>query len=204
MQKVIMPVIYAVVLISVLVFAAFNQEPEPPPLLRSGAMTLPEDYKNVFVQYMTVDRIDNTVRKLYIHPEALEQVRRGQDLPDGTQLIIEAFSAQLDENGEAIRDSNGRFIPDEMIANVHVSEKRSTWRREDLATTGTDVQWNFGSFTVDGAMTDENRNDCFTCHDANAFRRDFAISRQMIDLFIETGGRERYLFCPREGRASCI
>lgn len=205
MQRIIMPVIYAVVLLGVLGLAAMNQQPEPPPLIRTGAMTLPENYKTDFIHYMTVDRIDNTVRKLYIHPLALERIRRNEPLPEGTQLIIEAFEAARDENGKLLHDDNGRLIAGEMIANVHMMEKRTTWQRDDLATAGTDVNWNFASFAADtGLMTDENRNDCFTCHDANAFQRDFAISRRIIDAFILSGGEQRYLYCPREGRASCL
>lgn len=205
MKKLLYPVIYTLGLVVVLVFGALTREPDPPPLVRTGAMTLPVDYQETFVHYMTVDRSDNTVRKLYIHPEALDLFQRDGVLPDGTQLIIEAFHAQVDDAGDPVQDENGRLIPGEMFSNIHMSEKRSTWTRADLATAGTDVDWNFAAFKADGSVAPEdNRNDCFTCHDAFAFRRDFTVSRQVIQQFLSSGRDVRYQFCPRAGRASCL
>jgi len=49
----------------------------------------------------------------------------------------------------------------------------------------------------------ENRSDCFTCHDSGAFQRDFVFTRTLIDQFIETQ-QALYFFCNRPARASCL
>jgi hypothetical protein len=205
MQK-FLPIVYAIGLVIVLAIAALYRQPPPttdlPPSERTGAMTLPRDYRERYVHYATVDRVDQTVRFLYIDPMSYQRVQRGAPLPDGTQLVIETYRARTDAAGEPLRSADGHFIAGAMIENVHVAEKRSTWRIEDLAVPTGAIDWNFRSFDSQTFMnTDENRNDCFACHDT-ASRRDRAFTRFRLDEAIARDTTV-HVFCNRPARANC-
>lgn len=191
---------YLVALIVLLAAAAVLRRELPAP--RTSAMELPPDYRTRFIHYLTVDRIDLTVRHLYIAPQALEAVRRGEELPDGTQVIIEAYHAQRDMLGQPLRDAAGRWIPGTGFPAVHMMEKRARWRIEDLATSIGAGRWNFETFDARSfAPTSENRNDCFTCHDT-AFRRDMLFSQPNLRAFA-LDGEPRYLYCNLPERGNC-
>ena len=153
---------------------------------------------------MIVDRPDETVRLLYIRSDVLETLEAGQALPFGTQVVIETYHAQTDSDGNLLHDENGHLIAGEMFPNVHMMEKRNDWTLEELPSPVGVIEWNFGSFDAKtGLASDENRNDCLTCHDSAAFRRDLIFSRALLDRYRDTGDIF-YLYCNRINRGNCI
>lgn len=167
-------------------------------------MQLPADYRQTFVHYMTVDRPDQTIRLLYAHPTALDAVERGEALPFGSQFIIETWDAALDMFGNVRRDADGHLIAETLRPNVHMMEKRANWTIEQLPTAIGVIDWNFGSFEAESLLpTDENRNDCMTCHDSGAFRRDFIFSHRVIADYLAEE-RPQYLYCRAIARGNCI
>jgi hypothetical protein len=202
-----MPIVYVVGLLVVLGMAAMNrQAPEPVQLspIRTSPMHLPPDYRETYVNYLTVDRIDRTVRRVYISPDALDNLQAGEPLPRGTQIVIEAFHAERNIAGQLNRDANGHFIMGEMFPTIHAAEKRADWPREAIASSTLLGEWNFETFDSETFQpSDENRADCFTCHDTLAFRRDFIITRAIIDQFLQDGDVQ-YFYCNRPNRAPCV
>ena len=70
----------------------------------------PSDYLKG-VLYQTLDRSDTKqYRELYAPAEAVEAVRNGRPIPDGTVLTLVQWSVQQDANGKPLTDANGRFI----------------------------------------------------------------------------------------------
>lgn len=206
MMKRYLPLLYIFVLVAVLIFAALNQiEPEEQQVyVPAGPLSLPQNYQQNFVRYMQVDRPDDTVRFLYVRPDVLNDLQPGQFFPFGTQLLIETYHAQTDARGALLRDENGHFVAGEMFPNIHVMEKRDNWTLEELPSPIGVIDWNFGSFVAaTGLASDENRNDCLTCHHNGAFSRDLAFSRRVIDRFI-VSGEVQYLYCNRINRGNCI
>lgn len=194
---------YALLLLGVMGIAAFFADDAPESAAtatptRTSAMTYPANYRDDFAHYLTVERIDDTVRHLYIDKAALANIKRGQPLPNGTQLIIETYE------DAPFGLSTDDDIPGELQPFIHVAEKRDNWQREVIASSVTLDGWNFESFTADsGHPSDENRSDCFTCHDTSAFDSDFVFSRSFIDRYIRTG--ETYSFtCHRPNRQPCF
>lgn len=206
--KKFLPFIYVGIIALVLVSTAMTRpEPEiitPVADVPDFGMTFPENYRDEFVLYLVVDRIDLTVRNVFAHPDAVAAITAGEELPFGTQIVIETWDAHTNFTGNARLDSEGHFIPDVMRPNVHVMEKRATWTVEDLPSPVGVIDWNFGSFDA-GTMrpSDENRNDCLTCHDGGAFRRDFVFSRTILESFTQNNDVQ-YLFCNRPRRGNCI
>ena len=104
-------------LLALVAYSGFTREPLPPTLPPTATyppgrepMFLPANYRENFVYYAQVDRSDGVTRKLYINRTGLEAARAGQELPDYTQLIIEAYDAARDVFGNVLRDEQGRLI----------------------------------------------------------------------------------------------
>lgn len=166
-------------------------------------MALPANYAETLLHYATVDRSDGITRNLYISLAAIEALARGEDFPERTQVVIEAFAAATDPTGRPLRDAQGRLIPAERDPEIHMAERRSTWRLADLSTTSRLGDWNFGAFDyADGApVTDAFLSDCFSCHES-AHRREFVFSLRLMLAYAETG-EVQYQACNRPDRAIC-
>ena len=207
-RQLLLPVLYIVGLVTLLGFAALNRPAAEPVVLtptRISPMSIPANYRETYVQYLTVERSDGTVRYVYIQPQALQNLQRGEPLTVGTQIIIEAYYAERNLAGLLRRDANNHLIAGEMFPTIHAAEKRAEWPREAIAASTRLNGWNFETFdsvTLQPAF--ENRNDCFTCHDASAFRRDFIFTRSIIDDFIASAGTVQYFYCNRPDRAPCL
>ena len=70
----------------------------------------PANWKD-HVLYTTVDRYDvKQYRELYASTQAaVEAMKAGQPLPDGTVLTLIQYKAQVDAAGAPIKDGKGRF-----------------------------------------------------------------------------------------------
>jgi hypothetical protein len=138
---------------------------------------------------------------LYIAPESLAALERGAALPEGTRIVIEAYRGTVGADGRLVRTTPLEFI--------HMAEKRTTWRLDELPTSAHVGEWNFASFTLDGqiaprGIATENINDCFTCHDASASpSRDFIFSRRLLDAFWLNPTQPQYQACPQPDRIPC-
>lgn len=202
-------------LLLVMVFlgiASLSKETPPPTFITPtpnvnypvgrAPMALPANYRAEFVHYATVDRVDGVTRNIFISPQAIEAIEADVDLPDYTIVVIEAFQAQADEDGDFIRDNNNRWIADEFEPEVHVAELRSTWRIEDLAASSHLGGWNFDAFDYETGVSNPSRlNDCFSCHDG-AVRRDFLFTMPLLENYVRTG-EVQYSYCARPERSIC-
>lgn len=210
MMKKLLPLFYIVIIGLVLLFTALSQpEPEIIQARDTAAidfgMSFPENYRDDYVLYLIVDRPDRTVRHVYAAPQVIEAVEVDEAIPYDSQIVIETFDAQTDFVGNAQRDRQGHFIAGAMRPNVHVMEKRDDWTIEQLPSPVGVIEWNFGSFDANTMLpSTENRNDCMTCHDSGAFRRDFVFSRRFIEQYVADGYEVQYLYCGLTGRANCI
>jgi plastocyanin len=125
--------------------------------------------------YATVDRYDvKQYREQYATPAAVEAVRNGRPIPSGTVITMVEYKAQLDAQGNPIKDANGRFVKGD-LAGYAVMEKRTGWGAEypEHLRNG---EWEYQSFTADRKVNDKaNLAACFQCHKPHA-AQDFVIS----------------------------
>lgn len=209
MMKKFLPLIY-IGLIALFLFVASMTRSEPEIVLPLAdvadfGMTLPDNYREEFILYLVVDRVDDTVRHIYADPSAIDAIEADEELPFGTRIIIETWDAQRDLFGNLQRDSDGHLVAGEMRPNIHMMEKRDDWTNAQLASPIGVIDWNFGSFDSASMLPSlENRNDCMTCHDGGAFRRDFVFSRRIIEAYVNDDSEVQYVFCSRPRRANCI
>ncbi len=89
----------------------------------------PETYA-AGILYGTVDRYDTKqYREQYVTPAAIEAVRKGQPIPSGTVITMVEYKAQLDAQGNPVKDADGHFVKGELNGYA-VIEKRTGWGAE--------------------------------------------------------------------------
>ncbi len=144
--------------------------------VRAGGdkVAFPENYA-AGILYGTVDRYDTKqYREQYVMPAAIEAVHKGQPIPSGTVITMVEYKAQLDAEGNPVKDANGHLVKGELNGYA-VMEKRTGWGAEypDNIRNG---EWEYQSFTADKKVNDKaNLNACFQCHKPHA-GQDFVIS----------------------------
>ena len=111
----------------------------------------PTGYRDAFVEYLRIDRPDRkTTRFFYVNPDALAAAVPGQELPQGTVLIMEDHKVLVDGDGNPAPDGDGRFQPTDEVTNVFVMEKQPGWGAEyPLETRNGD--WDYAWFEADGS-----------------------------------------------------
>jgi plastocyanin len=127
------------------------------------------------VLYTITDRHDiKQYRELYAPADAVQAAREGKPLPGGTVLTLVQYKAQLDPQGNPLKDGRGRFLKGDLVAYT-VMEKRAGWGAEypeDLR----NGEWEYAVFTADGKLNDKaNYKACFQCHKPHE-QQDFVIS----------------------------
>ena len=116
------------------------------------------------VLYQVADRHDvKQYRELYASAAAIAAAKKGDPLPDGTVLTLVQYKAQVDAQGNPVKDAKGRFVKGDLIAYA-VMEKRKGWGNEypeDLR----NGDWEYAAFSADGKLNDKaNYKACFQCH----------------------------------------
>jgi plastocyanin len=127
------------------------------------------------VLYTITDRYDiKQYRELYATPEAVKAAKEGKPLPSGTVLTLVQYKAQLDAEGNPLKDARGRFLKGDLVAYT-VMEKRTGWGSEypdDLR----NGEWEYSVFGADRSFNDKaNYKACFQCHKPHD-KQDFVIS----------------------------
>lgn len=165
-------------------------------------IALSPNFRDELIHYMTVDRGDNITRNLYISPAAIDAVRAGEPIPDYTLIAIEAYNAAMDADGNVER-VDGHFVAGDILPEIHVAERRSTWHIEDLAASSHLGGWNLAAFdSTLYQQTTTTLNDCFSCHDA-ASRRQFVFSFPQLQAFANTN-EVQYVYCRLPDRQICF
>lgn len=179
-----------------------NIIPTPERRFPISGVDYPENYREEFMLYVTVDRPDGTIRDIYVQPGMLPHVLAGRALPDGAVLVLETFDAQKGEDGEYLQDADGRLIKGELQAPVHVIEKRIHWAETDFVTELRIGNWNFGSFDANtGAAFDEDLQSCANCHQV-VLRSDALYTLRQLREFAAMG-KTQYFYCDLPGRTAC-
>ena len=138
-------------------------------------ITFPKDYAS-WERYAQVDRYDNKqYRELYANPDVVKAVRAGKPIPDGTVLAMAIYAAEVDEQGNPVKDDKGRFKKAKLTG-VTVMEKRAGWG-EEYAPELRNGNWEYASFMPDGTPNPSaaDTKPCLTCHKPHE-KQDFVIS----------------------------
>lgn len=126
-------------------------------------LKFPEGW-NQGVLYATVDRPDTKqYREFYTSAEAVQAARAGKPIPHGTVITLAAYAAKLDADGRPVKDANGRFVKDKLVA-VNAMMK-GEGLGADIPEAIRNGDWIYQSFTSDGQVNDKaNLSACYQCH----------------------------------------
>jgi hypothetical protein len=139
-------------------------------------IAFPENYAKG-VLYTTVDRADNKqYRELYVSPpEAIAAAKKGEALPSGTVITLVQYAAKLDDKGNPVKDANGRFVKDKLLAYT-VMEKRTGWGAE-YPEAKRNGEWEYQAFRADKSVNTSAKLDgCFNCHKPLGTKVDYVFS----------------------------
>lgn len=134
------------------------------PHIAKTRATFPEAYKRTFTRYTTVDLAGpKQVRHFYANPVALKAAREGRDLPDGSVLLGEIYSAQLGPDKNPVTGPDGRFVPDQLVGYA-VMAREAGWGKE-IPEMLRNADWNYAVFTAARQpRPGVNQAECFACH----------------------------------------
>jgi len=151
--------------------------------VRAGGdrVAFPENYAKGAV-YLTLDKPDNKqVREYFTSPAAAEAAKKGAPLPDGTVITAVQYAAQLDAQGNPVKDANGRFTKTSNILGYTVMEKRAGWGAaypENVR----NGDWEYQAFRADKtANPNANLSACFNCHKPQA-GQDFVFTHDSLKV----------------------
>jgi Cytochrome P460 len=134
------------------------------------------------VAYMSIDRAaGKAISEYYTSREAIEAAKKGMPLPDGTVITAVTFAAQLDAEGNPIKDGNGRFIKAAAIRGYRVMAKRAGWG-SDYPEEKRNGEWEYQVFRADKTPDPAaDLNSCFGCHKPQA-TNDYVFSFDKLRL----------------------
>ena len=116
-------------------------------------IAFPANWKE-HVLYATLDRYDTKqYGELYGTPDAVRAAKEGRPIPSGSVLTLVQYKAQVDAQGNPVKDANGRFVKGDMVA-FTVMEKRAGWGTEyppELR----NGEWEYAAFSPDGKLNDK-------------------------------------------------
>ena len=106
------------------------------------------------------DKNENQLAVLYANKTAVASAANGV-MANGSVIVMEIYKKKLDENGNAVMNSNGLFEKGKFAA-IAVMEKRDNWE-SGFASEHRAGNWGFAIYNTDGSVKDNNL-DCASCH----------------------------------------
>lgn len=131
---------------------------------QDNQIPFPENYATSFVNYLSLDRVQNPDQTIRLFANDIAMQGPGEDgkLPYGSILVAEVYKARKDDNGEVIKSSLGRRLRGDfaLIAVMQREEGFGDNFPEGLK----NGDWDFAAFKPDGSIADKELNECRACH----------------------------------------
>ncbi|HUL96421.1 MAG TPA: cytochrome P460 family protein [Usitatibacter sp.] len=134
------------------------------PNVAKSNVKFPEGYKATFTKYHVIDfPATKQVRYYYANPVAVKAAKEGHDLPDGSVLFAEVYSAKLDADKNPVKGSDGNFEADQLVAYTAM-EREAGWG-DAIPEMLRNENWNYAVFTTAKEhRAGVNQAECFACH----------------------------------------
>jgi cytochrome c553 len=134
------------------------------PNLAKTGVTFPENYKSTFTKYHTTNLpATRQVRYYFVNEAALQAAKAGKNLPDGSVLLAEVYSAKLDSDKNPLVGSDGYFVPDQLVAYLAMA-RDAGWGKE-IPDMLRNENWNYAIFTpAKQHRPGVNQAECLACH----------------------------------------
>ena len=145
-------------------------------------VAFPESYAKGVV-YMQIDRANNKqLTEYYVNQDAIDAAKTGMPLPSGTTITAIGFAAQVDAQGNPVKDASGKFIKTGNPTGYRVMEKRAGWGA-DYSEDKRNGEWEYRVFNADKTVNaGPDLNGCFGCHKPQA-KQDFVFTYDKLAAF---------------------
>lgn len=142
-------------------------------------VSLPADYKETFVEYLSLDRVMNPDQfiRLFANPIALRGPNAQGELEDGSVLVAEVYSVEKDDTGQVKTTALNRRIAQDLVL-IAVMEKQTEFAQTPASAINLGG-WDMGAYTPAGHPAAKNLDACRACH-APLGERDFVFSLEHI------------------------
>ncbi len=125
-------------------------------------LTFPEDYKQTFVRYHTINfPATKQVRHYYANRAAVQAAKEGKPMPLGAYFLTEVYAAKL-ENGAPVTGADGFYVADKPLLYTAMGTGPG-WGR-DIPEMLRNGDWNYAIFTLDKQQRPINQAECLGCH----------------------------------------
>jgi len=134
------------------------------PNVAKTSVGFPENYKSTFTKYHTINfPATRQVRYYFANPAAVQAAKAGKDLPNGSVLFVEVYSAKLDADKKPVTGPDGFFVPDQLTAYTAMA-REAGWGKE-IPDMLRNEDWNYAVFTsAKQHRSGVNQAECFACH----------------------------------------
>ena len=131
--------------------------------LAKSNVTFPDDYKQSFVRYHTINfPATRQVRHYYANKAAVDAAKANKPLPAGSYLFAEVYAAKLDANKQPVMGKDGFFEPEKLLL-FTAMQSGAGWGKDfpDMLRNG---DWNYAVFSTDKTHRPINQAECLGCH----------------------------------------
>ncbi|HET7384930.1 MAG TPA: cytochrome P460 family protein [Pseudolabrys sp.] len=134
------------------------------PNIATTKMAFPQDYKQSFTKYHTINfPAAKEVRYYYANTAALTAAKAGKPLPDGSILFAEVYSAKLDATNNPVTGADDFYVPDKLVRYTAM-EREAGWGN-DIPELLRNENWNYAIFTTAKQhQQGVNQAECLACH----------------------------------------
>jgi cytochrome c553 len=133
------------------------------PNLAKTYVTFPDDYKQTFVKYHTINfPATRQVRYYYANKAAIDAAKANKPLPVGSYLFAEVYAAKLDANKQPVMGKDGFFEAEKLLL-FTAMQSGPGWGK-DIPDMLRNADWNYAAFSTDKSHRPINQAECFACH----------------------------------------
>lgn len=127
-------------------------------------VSLPKDYQDTFVEYLSLDRVQNPDQfiRLYANKIAMAGRDENGELADGSVLVAEVYSVKKNEDGTVKTTSLNRRIKDQLKL-LAVMEKQDGFAETSSSKINTG-DWDFAAYKPNGELAPKDLDACRACH----------------------------------------
>jgi cytochrome c553 len=133
------------------------------PNLAKSNVTFPDDYKQSFVKYHTINfPATRQVRYYFANKAAVNAAKAGRPLPAGSYLFAEVYAAKLDANKQPVMGKDGFFEPEKLL--IFTAMQSGEGWGKDFPDMLRNADWNYAIFSTDKQHRPINQAECLGCH----------------------------------------
>jgi cytochrome c553 len=130
-------------------------------------MAFPSDFPAGFTLYQTSNNPDRgAINHMYINAIGLAAARRGQDLPDGSVIIMAVEAPKLGADGKPAVTADGMWTADHLASYSGMEVHAGTGAA--LPALLRNADWTYNLFNADRTPRTTNQAECLACHRSQA------------------------------------